>query len=391
MAAPQKRLPLTVWALGLVSFCTDLASEMIVPLLPAFLAGLGAGPIALGLLQGSSDAVVALLRALSGWLSDRQRRKKPWIVAGYAISSLLRPLMALVQSPLQALLVRAGDRLGKGLRSAPRDALIADVVASGQRGAAFGLQRAMDHAGALAGTLLGFLLLSTGSGHREIFAWAALPGALAVAALVVLVRERPPAADVAAADPTGRAGDLRALWPFLGVVFCSAFGSVIDLFLLQRALELGIPLAHAPLLWAVLHLVRSTLAAPLGRLSDRLGRRRVIAGGLAAQFAVLLVFGMVRESWSWAVWPLFAAHGLHAAFSEGAERGFVADLTRAGRRGTVFGIYHACSGLSAFVAAVAIGVLWDRVGAMAALHTAAAAAIVGAGLLLTIVAAPRRD
>jgi MFS family permease len=388
-ASPAPRLPRTVFALGLVSFCTDVASEMVLPLLPAFLASLGAGMVGLGLLQGTSDAVLAVLRVASGWLSDRQQRRKPWIVAGYGIAAAARPLMAVAATPLQALGVRAADRVGKGLRSAPRDALLADAVPAELRGAAFGVQRAMDHAGALSGTLLGFLLLWLGLAEREVFAWAAVPGVLGVLVLVLFVSEtaRPPAPAVeTAGEPRGNPA---ALLPFLAVVFCAAFGAATDLFLIQRALDLGFAAIHAPLLWAVLHIVRSALAAPLGALSDRLGRRRVIAAGCAVQAVVLVLFGLVREPWAWAVWPLFALHGLHAAFTEGAERGFVADLTGAGRRGAVFGVFYAAQGLFALAGAVALGALWDEFGATAALLFAGGASLGAMVLLLTVVPSSR--
>jgi MFS family permease len=298
--------------------------------------------------------------------------------------------MAVVATPLQAVYVRAGDRLGKGLRSAPRDALLADAVPPALHGAAFGVQRAMDHAGALGGTLLGFALLWLGLAEREVFAWSLVPGALSVLVLVLCVREaaRPP---VPAAPPVAEPpGNMSALLPFLAVVFFGAFGAATDLFLIRRALDLGVPAMHAPLLWAVLHAVRSTLAAPFGALSDRLGRRRVLAAGYAAQCAVLALFGFVREPFAWAVWPLFALHGLHAGFTEGAERGFVADLTGASRRGAVFGVFHAAQGLFALAGAVTLGVSWDRFGATAALSTAAATSLVAMILLLTVVPSSRR-
>lgn len=381
----RQGLPRTVYALGCVSFFTDLGSEMIVPLLPAFLAGLGGTMLQLGLLQGLSDLAVAVLKFTSGWWSDRQGRRKPWVIAGYALSSLVRPLFAVVQGPWQAVLVRTADRVGKGLRSAPRDALLADVVGGAQRGAAYGVQRAMDHAGALAGALLGSALLWWGLPLRTVFALSLVPGLAAVAVLVFAVREAgrtPPEASGRAPEPPQA---VRRLLPFLVVVVLATASASVDLFLLVRASELGVPPMQLPLLWALLHVVRSALAHPLGALSDRAGRRAVIGWGLFVHGLVMVAFALVAHA-AW-LWPLFALHGLHAAFTEGAERGYVADLTGAGRRGTVFGVYHMVQGLAAFVGPLLLGALWDVEGAGGALGAAAVAA--GLALLVLVLAVPR--
>jgi MFS family permease len=367
----RTRLPATVWALGLVSLLTDLGSEMIVPLLPVLLASVGGSMQQLGLLQGLGEFVLAGLKFASGWWSDRQRAKKPWIVAGYGLSALVRPLFALVQAPWQAVVVRSVDRIGKGLRSAPRDALLADSVAAAQRGAAYGVQRAMDHAGAVGGALLGWALLGAGCELRTVFAWALVPGLLAVIVLIGWVRD-PDRATIAARTPDPPRA-LRRLLPFLAVVALGTIATSVDLFLVARAGELGLPPTQQLLLWAVLHLVRATLASAFGSLSDRIGRRGVLALGLAAHAVVMLLFAGARSA-AW-MWPLFALHGLHAAITEGAERGFVADLTGAGKRGTVFGIYHAVQGVAGLAGPLLLGGVWDLAGATDAFLVAAAAAL----------------
>lgn len=381
MTTAKRRLPRTVYALGLVSFFTDLSSEMIVPLLPAFLGSFGAGMVMLGLLQGISDFVVAGLKFASGWWSDRQRARKPWLVFGYGLSALMRPMFALVTGPWQAVLVRTGDRVGKGLRSAPRDALLADSVDATQRGAAYGVQRAMDHAGAVGGALLGAALLFGGCDLRTVFALALLPGLVAVVVLVVGVRDK--SRETAGPRPADPPQALRRLAPFLVVVAVGTVASSVDLFLLARAAALGMAPALLPLLWAVLHLVRASLAQPLGALSDRLGRRLVIGAGLAAHAVVLLAFAVVEDP-VW-MWPLFAVHGLHAAFTEGAERGLVADLTGAQKRGTVFGVYYMVQGLAALLGPLLLGLLWEEFGAERAFQAAAAFAGLSLVLLRTIV------
>ncbi|MFY9344778.1 MAG: MFS transporter [Planctomycetota bacterium] len=362
-------LPRVVFVLGAVSFCADLASEMIVPLLPALVASLGGGMLQLGLLQGLSDLAVAALKIVSGRWSDRQRRRKPWILGGYLLSALLRPLFAIVGTPAQAVLVRIGDRVGKGLRSAPRDALLTAAVPADQRGHAFGVQRALDHAGALAGALLASGLLALGCELRLVFALALVPGLLAVVTIVTGVRdvEAPPAA-VAATQPWP-----RGLAPLLAFVGLSAVSAGVDLFALALAAAWGTPTVQLPLLWALLHVTRSSLAAPLGRWSDTLGRRRVIALGLL--FHALVLLGFASCDAAWAAWPLFALLGLHAAFTEGAERGLVADRIGPDRRGAAFGVYHAVQGLAACLGAVLLGFVWEQHGAPAAFVTAAGSAV----------------
>ena len=383
------KLPAAVFTLGWISFCNDTASELIVPLLPGFMLALGASRVDIGLLQGISDLVLAALKLASGRMSDHQRRRKPWMLSGYGISCAVRPLLSLVAMPWQATLVRSCDRVGKGLRSAPRDALLVDAVDASQRGAAFGVQRAMDHGGALTGSLLAAALLWLGLGDRTIFALAAVPGVIVIVLLVLAVREIPhvepgAVAKVQAADGTR----LSPLLPFLLVVVLGAFGTGIDLFLIARAIDLGVPRMQLPLLCAVLHVVRAGLSAPFGSWSDRLGRRKVIAFGLASHAVVMVGFGYVAEA-IW-LWPLFALHGLHAAFTEGAERGFVADLTGAGRRGTVFGVYHAVQGLAAFGAPLFLGAVWDARGPIWAFGLGAGSQLLALLLLLTVVPSSRR-
>ncbi|MBL8725409.1 MAG: MFS transporter [Planctomycetes bacterium] len=380
----RARLPRTVYALGLVSFATDLASEMVVPLLPAFLAGLGGGMVELGLLHGLGELVVAGLKIVSGRWSDRQQKRKPWLVVGYGLAALMRPAFALCATPLQAVLVRSLDRVGKGLRAAPRDALLTEVVPADRRGAAFGVQRAFDHAGACGGALLAAWLLWLGCSERQVFAAALVPGFAALLVLWLLVREVP-AAEVRPTRPVvpaapGTVGRLAPLWL---VVVLAAMAAAVDLFLLARARELGVPPAALPLLWALLHVVRAGFAAPLGALSDRLGRRAVLGTGLLVHTGVMAGFALLEGS-PW-LWPLFALHGLHAAFSEGAERGLVADLSGADRRGAVFGLFHALQGGGALVGALWLGLVWERGSAALAFGVAAGLALLAAVLLAWLV------
>jgi MFS family permease len=379
----RRRLPAAVVALGLVSLFTDASSEMIIPLLPAFLVTLGASATMMGLIDGVAETTSAMLKLGSGVWADRVRRRKPLVLFGYGLASLARPLIALAQTPLQVLGIRFVDRIGKGVRSSPRDALIAEAAAPEQRGAAFGFHRAMDHTGALVGPLLAFGLVWLGLSTRAVFALAAIPAALAVVTLALFVREVPrePALPQATGAPAARAPLPPALRRYLVVLAIFTLASSTDFFLLLRAHELGVPDVHAPLLWALLHLVKSTLSTPLGALSDRLPRRRLILAGWLVYALVYGAFGLARAPWH--IWALFLVYGLYAAACEGAEKALVADLAPAAARGRAFGWFNFTVGLCALPASLAFGIVWDRVGHAAAFFTGASlAAVAGLGLLL---------
>jgi MFS family permease len=367
------RLHRTVVSLGLVSFLTDASSEMIYPLLPAFLTGtLGAGPAFLGVVEGLAEAVAAALKVVSGRLSDRLARRKPIVVSGYALSSLVRPLVALATLPVHVLAVRVTDRIGKGVRSAPRDALVALVTPAADRGRAFGFQRAMDNAGAMVGPLLASAVLALRPGGlRLVFALAAAPAAAAVATLVLAVRdvrgqETPPAPAAAAArlEP--------GLVRYLGVLALFTLGNSSDAFLLLRAQEVGVAVAVLPLVWTLHHLVKTAVGTWAGSLSDHIGRRRAIAIGWTVY--ALAYAGFAAAGSALAVVLLFAFYGLFHAFTEGAERAMVADLAGPTSRGRAFGLFHATTGAALLPASLLTGLLWQRFGAGAALGTGAALA-----------------
>jgi MFS family permease len=371
---------------------------MIAPLLPLFLVGtLGAPVVMVGVIEGGADALASLLKLGSGWWSDRVRRRKPLLVAGYALASLARPCMALAHGAGQVLAIRLVDRVGTGVRGAPRDALLAASVAAGDRGRAFGLHRAADHAGALAGTLVAVGLLQGGGVPlRTVFALAAIPGALAVAVALWGVREAvvpsagieargsglaPPGLAQVPAAPSVRADPLpRPFWWTMAALLLFALGNATDAYLLLRAQELGVPLAAIPLLWALLHLVKSASSTPAGALSDRLGRRPLIAVGWLWYAAVYAGFALVPPGWM--LWALVAAYGVVFGLTEGAEKALVADLVPAARRGTAFGWYHATLGVAALPASVLFGALWSWRGAPVAFGTGAVLAVLAAGLLL---------
>ena len=386
MAAP---LPRPVKILGLVSLLTDASSEMIYPLLPSFLTGvLKAGPAFLGLIEGAAEALASLLKLVAGRLSDRAPRRKPYVVTGYGLSTLARPLVALAATPLQVLAVRLADRFGKGVRSAPRDAMLASVVAPEARGRAFGFHRAMDHTGAAIGPLLASAALFAGLDLRTVFALAWIPGLLALAILVFRVKEdEPPAPEPEATheEPRGEEPP-RTARPFrlyLLVLAFFALGNSSDAFLLLRAQELGVTLAFIPLLWTFHHLVKAAFSTLGGALSDRAGRRRTIVAGWAIYAAAYLGFARAQGAVMTVV--LFAVYGLFHALTEGPEKAFVADLSPATGRGRGFGLYHAVTGAMILPGNLLTGLLWQRYGAGVALTAGAALAAAAAlGLLLLV-------
>jgi MFS family permease len=375
-----------VKALGFVSLLTDASSEMIYPLLPAFLTGpLHAGPALLGVIEGLAETVAALVKVVSGRVSDRLPRRKPLVVAGYGLSSVARPLLALAALPVHVLAVRLADRLGKGVRGAPRDALLGEVTASDQRGRAYGFHRAMDHAGAMVGPLLASLVLLFTDELRLVFAAAAVPAACAMATLVFGVREDRSAPAVqpirARAGTTGPLGS--AFRRYLVVLAVFTLGNSSDAFLLLRAQETGLPLALVPMLWAWHHLVKAGGSTWGGTLSDRVGRRRAILLGWAVY--TLSYTGFAFAGSPLVIVGLFAFYGVFHALTEGPERALVADLSGPELRGRAFGLFHAVTGAALLPASLLTGFLWQDFGAPVALGTGAALAGVAAlGLQLLV-------
>lgn len=386
MNRSRTALPRNVIVLSLVSLFTDASSEMIYPLIPAFLATvLGASATSVGAIEGTAEAVASLLKVVSGTWSDRLTRRKPLIVAGYALASIVRPLIGLAQAASQVFAIRVTDRIGKGLRTAPRDALIADSVAPEIRGRAYGVHRAADHAGAVLGPLIAFgLLQMAGLSMRTVFLLAAIPGALALITLLVGVRESPRVVPAAPSTPGG-AGTASSPLParfyaYLGILALFTLGNSTDAFLLLRAQTLGVSLAQLPLLWAFLHVVKMSTAAPGGALSDRVGRRPLIIAGWTVY--ALVYFGFARAETSLHAWLLFGCYGVFFGLTEGVEKAMVADLVGTGVRGRAFGWFHLTIGLTALPASILFGAIWDRLGPATAFGFGAVCSIAAAGLLV---------
>lgn len=379
-----RKLPREVLALGWVSFFTDVASEMIVALLPAFLGTLaGGGALALGVIEGFADAIASLLKLVSGAWADRIGRYRPFLIAGYGLAMLARPCMALATAAWHVALVRSVDRTGKGLRTSPRDALLAAATTPGNRGSAFGFHRAMDHAGAVVGPLLAVALLSfVTQDLRTIFWLSAIPGVIVMLCLFAFVRERPDAPR-GAQPPVWRAGLPPApLVRLLAPLALFTLGNSSDLFLLLLAGEKHTSIYALPLLWMALHIVKSASSFLGGRLVDRFGARPVIVSGW---IWYALVYGALALASSPAVIVLLVVvYGLYHGLTEGAEKALVAELAPEAQRGTWFGWFHLTVGLLALPASLMFGWIWQTRGSATAFGTGAALALAAALLLLVL-------
>lgn len=386
MKGPAVRagLPRTVVVLGLVSLGNDAASEMVLPLLPLFLtATLGAGPAIVGLIEGVAEATASILKVLSGWLADRGVGAKRLVLSGYAASAVGRPAIGLALGWTWVLGLRFADRVGKGLRTAPRDALIAAAVDPASRGRAFGFHRAMDHAGAVIGPLAAFVLLGAGLEIREVFLWSVIPGVLVVAMIIAGLPADPP---VALAPPPrlqlrGVDRRLRALLLAAGIL---AFASLPEAFLVLWAVSAGVEVVWIPLLWAIASAAKMAVAWPAGALSDHLGRIPVLLAGWMLRVAILLVLAFTGAAGIGA-WLLFVAYAAALAINEAPERSLVGDAAPQALRGTAFGLFHFVNGLFALPGAVALGFLWQEVSPSAAFLTAATVTAAGALSMLLVV------
>jgi len=371
-------VPRTVIILGMVSFLNDTASEMITPLLPLFLtATLGAGPAIVGLVEGLAEATASILKLVSGWLADRGWNTKKLVVSGYTVSNTSRPLIGFALGWSWVLVLRLLDRVGKGIRTAPRDALIAASTDEQIRGRAFGFHRALDHSGAMLGPLLAFGLLQWGLTMEHVFMASIVPGTVLVLLLVFGLKVPP------RVKPEHLPARLH--WKGLdarvkGLVLASgglALATTPEAFLVLWANQGGITISWVPLLWAAASGVKALVSGPAGALSDRYGRLSIVSIGWTARVLLLIALAWLPDG-GMTVWALFLGYAAALAFTEGAERALLGDFAPAEQQGTVFGLYHLLSGLMVLPGAVLFGVVWQWLGmssafVMAALLTALAA------------------
>lgn len=385
MARESNRAALspTVLALGLVSLLTDVSSEMIFPLLPAFLAAHVPGaPLVLGTMEGLADLVSALLKYQSGRWADRAQRLKPLVAVGYGLSTLARPLMAFVTQWWQPLLIRSTDRIGKGVRTTPRDAMIAHSVPEGARARAFSFHRAMDHGGAAVGSMLAIALTWAGLSPERIFLSSTIPGALAVLAIALAKEPVRPPAPITAEGAAPLQPIPPRLWAYLVPVTLFGLANATDAFLLLKLTEQGAPAALLPLAWLLLHVVKAAVSFPAGWVADRLGPVKVVGTGWVLY---ALSYGALAYSPSVGfTLATIAFYGLYHALSEGSEKAVLTALTPPGARGRALGLYHGLAGGASLGAGLLFGALWTKVGSTGAFLAAGGIAAFSALLLLLL-------
>jgi MFS family permease len=377
--------PKNVRNLGWVSFFNDVSSEMIYPLLPIFLTQvLGAGILFIGLIEGIAESVSSFLKLFSGWFSDRFQRRKGIILFGYSLASITRPFMGLASSAFHILFLRFFDRVGKGLRTSPRDALLSQSCKEEERGKAFGFQRAMDHAGAMAGPLIASLLMVVLTKDlRVIFILSFIP---ALFCLLILYRG---VTDIKGKQ-TLSSTPFKPQWKtwnrkfklFLLIITLFTLGNSSDAFLLLRAKDLGIDIVSIPILWFVLHLSKTIFSVPGGTLSDRIGRRGVMI--LAWTVYGLVYLGFAFASKNYHIWLLFFIYGLYFGLAEGTERAWVADLVEESKRGTAYGAYHFFIGVATLPASLLMGLIWKTIGVQWAFSFGAVMALIAAFLAMIL-------
>jgi len=386
-------LPPNVLALSAVSLLNDTSSEVIYPLLPAFLAlSLGASPFAIGLIEGFAESTASLLKLFSGYLSDRFKNRKLPVFVGYGLAAVTRPFLAFAGTWPQVLLVRLADRAGKGIRGAPRDALLADSVPERERGFAFGFNRAADNMGAVLGPIFAFLLVwafaananaPTIREYQRVFLFASIPVVLGLLVIIFFVREKHVGehhdAEPVRLSLTGFDGNFKR---FLITISLFTLSNSTDAFLLLRAVQAGIAPVVLPLLWMVLNISKVVFSLIGGNLSDKVGRKGVIIAGWSVYAAVYLGFAFVTAPWQ--CWALFVIYGVYFGLSEGVEKAFVADMVTPRKRGTAFGLYNLAFGITVFPASLLFGLVWNTVGAPTAFIASGAVSLAAIGLLSTV-------
>ena len=361
---------------GITSFLTDTTTKMIYAIMPLFLLSIGASKFELSLIEGVAESTASVLKALSGWWSDKIGKNKPFMVVGYAMTTIISPLFSLVTSPLQVLALRFTERVGKGIRTAPRDSLIAGSSSEKQKGRSFGFHKAMDNSGAILGPLLAFSMLNVFPGdYRKIFLLSAIPGILGVLTILFFVKEaqknkKELLGNIALKDFSGR------YYMFLGIAFLFTLGNSTDALLLVKAHDIGIQAAFIPLVYMIFNAVSVIFAVPAGMLSDKFGRERLIIFGYLLYALIYFGFGSTNDQTT--VILLFALYGLYSAATDGVQKALVADLIDNNKRGTGLGLYNSLIGITLLPASLIAGALYDKVNNVAPFYFGAVMALIAA-------------
>lgn len=390
VATPRKRfgrnrffkgITRPVWILGLVSFFADLSGEMVYPIIPLFLTGtLGAPAVAVGIVEGAAEGTANLTKLFSGRWADVVRARKPFVVAGYSLGAIGKVILGLANVWPVALVGRTADRFGKGIRTAPRDALLVDFTEAGNRGRVFGFHRSMDTLGAIGGPLIGLAFLAGGAPLRWVILLAVVPGIVSVFVLKWLPERKPEPKAAGVAAP-GASALPFPFWVLLGVTALFMIGNSSDAFLILRSKDLGLTTTLVVLAYVAYNFVYASLSYPAGIVSDRVPRAAVLVVGYLVFAGVYAGFAIVSHDW--AVWPLFAVYGAYIALTDGVSKALVADLTPSDLRSSAMGLFQGVAGLAALVASITAGILWDTVSDRAPFALGAVCALLAcAGLLV---------
>jgi len=365
---------------GLTSFLTDTSVKMVYSVMPMFLLSIGASKTSLSLIEGIAESTASMIKALSGFWSDRIGKNKPFMIIGYGISAIIIPLYTFVVSPLQVLILRFIERFGKGIRTAPRDSLIAGSVNGGETGKSFGLQKAMDNSGAIAGPLIAFALLASFPGnYRIIFLLSGIPGILGLLVLIAGIRE-------AKKNKTDLLTHFhlrdfpKKFYFFLAIIFIFTLGNSTDALLMVKANEVGVKVTFIPLVYLITSVVAVVLAIPLGSLSDRKGREKLLVAGFVIYALVYFGFGITHSIRT--IVALFALYGVYSASTDSVQKALVSDITDSSRKGTALGIYNGLLGITLLPASLIAGILYDRVNSSLPFYFGAVTALISATMML---------
>jgi len=368
-----------IWFTGLTSFLTDTSVKMIYSVMPMFLLSIGASKTSLSMIEGIAESTASLIKALSGFWSDKIGKNKPFMLIGYGLSSLIIPLYTLVVSPLQVLGLRFIERFGKGIRTAPRDSLIAGSVLNGETGKSFGLQKAMDNSGAIAGPMIAFVLLILfPENYRLIFLLAGIPSFIGIFVILFGIKEAKKNKD--SLFRKFRFKDFpKKFYLFLGIIFIFTLGNSTDALLMVKANEIGVKVAFIPMVYLVTSTVAVLLAIPIGALSDRIGKERILLAGFIIYAIVYFGFGITTHVV--VIVTLFALYGMYSAATDGIQKALVSDITDPNKKGTGLGIYNALLGITLLPASLIAGVLYDRINSQVPFYFGAATALISAVLM----------